>query len=349
MAGAAQAQTLRRKVRLEAGLNTAVMSATEFEQLLPWYLNGSLGAGERARVLAYLQAHPEEQARVQWNELLRGAIKRQIDEVPVDIGLARVLLALGGSEQQEVSHEVEREPLPAADRPGEFTQLLQRMRAGYAGARDAFFARVLLALRGSEQQEVSHEVEREPLPAADRPGEFTQLLQRMRAGDAGARDALFALVYEDFKKLAYLRLLAAGRGGLLDTTALVHEAFIRFFQSGQMRSQDRRLFFAFASQVMRSVIVDAARSLAEPLGRGAADLTLSTDDLPGWTDAILEVHEALLVLEKAEPRLARLIEMRYYGGYSDAEIAETLGVTERTVQRDWGKARLLLKAALNRS
>ena len=80
-------------------------------------------------------------------------------------------------------------------------------------------------------------------------------------------------------------------------------------------------------------------------------MTLSTqllEHLSSGEEAILDVHEALLLLEQAEPRLAQLVEMRYYGGYTEAEIAETLGVTERTVQRDWNKARLLLKAALQR-
>jgi len=184
-------------------------------------------------------------------------------------------------------------------------------------------------------------------------GEITELLGRVNGGDKEARDALFALAYEELKKLAHVRLYQGGRNNVLDTTALVHEAYIRFIQSSQLRSEDRRSFFAFASQVMRNVIVDTARArLAQRRGGGAAELTLSTqllDHLSSGEEAILEVHEALLVLEQAEPRLARLVEMRYYGGYSEAEIAETLGVTERTVQRDWGKARLLLKAALQRS
>src|ERR1700752_1999763 len=139
---------------------------------------------------------------------------------------------------------------------------------------------------------------------------------------------------------------------MLDTPALVHETYIRFLGSSALRSEDRRSFFKFASQVMRNVIVDTARArLAQRRGGGAAEMTLSTqllDHLPSGESSILEVHDALLVLETADPRLALLVEMRYYGGYTEAEIAETMGVTERTVQRDWNKARLLLKAALQR-
>jgi RNA polymerase sigma factor (TIGR02999 family) len=183
-------------------------------------------------------------------------------------------------------------------------------------------------------------------------GQITELLSRVNGGDKVARDALFELAYGELKKLAHVRLYQGGRNEMLDTTALVHEAYIRFIQSAELRSEDRRSFFAFASQVMRNVIVDTARArLAQRRGGGAVELTLSTqllDHLSNGEEAILDVHEALLVLEQAEPRLAQLVEMRYYGGYTEAEIAETLGVTERTVQRDWNKARLLLKAALQR-
>ena len=187
-------------------------------------------------------------------------------------------------------------------------------------------------------------------PPARAKGPITELLQRANGGDKAARDALFAFAYGDLKKLAHVRLYQGGRGVMLDTTSLVNETYIRFIQSAQLRSEDRHSFFAFASQVMRNVIVDTARArLAQRRGGGAIDVTLSTDLLDHQSsgeEAILEVHEALLALEAAEPRLARLVEMRYYGGYSEAEVAETLGVTERTVQRDWQKARLLLKAAL---
>ena len=190
------------------------------------------------------------------------------------------------------------------------------------------------------------------LSRAGPPGQITQLLQRLRTGDTGARDELFAMAYGELKRLAHVRLYQGGRSNMLDTTALVSEAYLRFVKSSKLRSEDRRSFFAFASQVMRNVIVDTARTrLAQRRGGGAAELTLSTqliEHLSSGEEAILDVHEALLVLEQAEPRLAQLVEMRYYGGYTETEIAETLGVTERTVQRDWKKARLLLKAALQR-
>jgi RNA polymerase sigma factor (TIGR02999 family) len=144
--------------------------------------------------------------------------------------------------------------------------------------------------------------------------------------------------------------MGGGRDAVLDTTALVHESYLRFVAAGELRAEDRRAFFAYSSQVMRSVILQNVRErAAERRGGNLSVLTLRTDlvgDLATDEKAILEVHEALLVLEQADQRLAKVVEMRYFGGYSAQEIAETLAVTERTVERDWAKARLILAAAL---
>ena len=117
-----------------------------------------------------------------------------------------------------------------------------------------------------------------------------------------------------------------------------------------MRAADRRAFFAFASQVMRSVIVTSARErAAEKRGAGRRLLTLTTrvaEQSPAGEDEILRVHDALDTLEQVDARLAEVVQMRYFGGYSEREIAETLDVTERTVQRLWLKARLMLRAAM---
>ncbi len=137
---------------------------------------------------------------------------------------------------------------------------------------------------------------------------------------------------------------------MLDTTALVHESYLRFVRAGELRAEDRRAFFAYASQVMRSVIVNSVRErIAQKRGGDWLPLKLSTElaaSIPDREDEVLRVHEALELLEKADPRLAQVAQMRYFGGYSEQEIAETLDVTERTVQRDWEKARLILAAAL---
>jgi RNA polymerase sigma factor (TIGR02999 family) len=180
--------------------------------------------------------------------------------------------------------------------------------------------------------------------------QLTELLGRMQAGDPRASDALFTAAYAELHRLARARLRDGGRDAVLDTTCLVHESYLRFVHSGELRAEDRRAFFAYASQVMRSVIVNTVRDrIAEKRGGQARPLTLSTGlaaRVADGEETVLKVHEALDDLEKADPRLAQVAQMRYFGGYSEQEIAETLGVTERTVQRDWEKARLILAATL---
>jgi RNA polymerase sigma factor (TIGR02999 family) len=180
--------------------------------------------------------------------------------------------------------------------------------------------------------------------------QLTVLLGRMQAGDTSARDALFEAAYPELRRLAHARLRDGGRNVVLDTTSLVHESYLRFVTAGELRAEDRRAFFAYASQVMRSVIVSAARDrMAQKRGGDWVPMTLSTElasGLAGDEEIILKVHEAMEVLCEADPRLAQVAQMRYFGGYSEKEIAETLQVTKRTVQRDWEKARLILAAVL---
>jgi RNA polymerase sigma factor (TIGR02999 family) len=180
--------------------------------------------------------------------------------------------------------------------------------------------------------------------------QITQLLGRIQAGDTDARDALFAAAYAELRRLARARLRDGGRDAVLDTTCLVHESYLRFVHAGELRAQDRLAFFAYASQVMRSVIVNSVRDrIAEKRGGERQPLSLSTNlaaNVAADEDTVLRVHEALEDLEKVNPRLVRVAEMRYFGGYSEREIAETLDITERTVQRDWEKARLILAAML---
>jgi RNA polymerase sigma factor (TIGR02999 family) len=180
--------------------------------------------------------------------------------------------------------------------------------------------------------------------------QLTELLGRLQSGETGARDALFAAAYSELHRLAHARLRDGGRDAVLDTTCLVHESYLRFLRAGELRADDRRAFFAYASQVMRSVIVNSVRDrIAQKRGGDLRPLTLSSGlaaQVPDAERTVLAVHEALEALEQAAPRLAQVAQMRYFGGYSDQEIAETLEVTERTVQRDWEKARLILAAAL---
>jgi RNA polymerase sigma factor (TIGR02999 family) len=186
--------------------------------------------------------------------------------------------------------------------------------------------------------------------AGDGMPRITQLLQCVQSGEAGARDALFVAAYPELQRLARSRLRDGGRNTVLETTSLVHESYLRFVGAGELRAEDRRSFFAYASQVMRTVILNNIRERqAERRGGSAPLLTLHTefgDGPAGDEESIQKVHDALLQLEQIDERLARVVEMRYFGGYSELEIAETLGVTERTVRRDWEKARLILLEAL---
>jgi RNA polymerase sigma factor (TIGR02999 family) len=180
--------------------------------------------------------------------------------------------------------------------------------------------------------------------------QLTELLERMRAGDSQARDALFAAAYAELHQLARARLRKGGRSRVLDTTSLVHESYLRFMAAGELRAQDRRAFFAYASRVMQSVIVSGVREgLALKRAGDSAPLSLSTlisESVAEDAATVLKVHEALQDLEQADSRLAQVAQMRYFGGYSEQEIAETLDITVRTVRRDWEKARRMLAAAL---
>jgi RNA polymerase sigma factor (TIGR02999 family) len=180
--------------------------------------------------------------------------------------------------------------------------------------------------------------------------EITALLRAAVGGDRLAADQAYALLYADLRRLARSRLRQSGEMTLLDTTALVHESFLRLNGGRVLDFPDRHHFLGYAAKVMRAVVVDMVRSrLAERRGGDAEHVTLQTtvvDASAAHGDEVLRVHEALDELAALEPRLAQVVELRYFGGLSEAEVAASLGVTERTVQRDWQKARMLLSLAL---
>jgi RNA polymerase sigma factor (TIGR02999 family) len=180
--------------------------------------------------------------------------------------------------------------------------------------------------------------------------EITALLRAAVGGDRLAADQAYALLYADLRRLARSRLRQSGEMTLLDTTALVHESFLRLNGGRALDFPDRHHFLGYAAKVMRAVVVDVVRArLAERRGGDAEHVTLQTtvvDASAAHGDEVLRVHEALDELAALEPRLAQVVELRYFGGLSEAEVAASLGVTERTVQRDWQKARMLLSLAL---
>ena len=180
--------------------------------------------------------------------------------------------------------------------------------------------------------------------------DITQLLQAASSGDAQAGERAMALLYDELHRLARGRMYRSGPMTLLDPTSLVSECWLRLQGAEGASFPDRRHFLSFAARVMRSIVVDTVRAaMAERRGGDAAHVTLDTAIVEGTAqapDEALRVHEALDELAQLDPRLAQVVEMRYFAGLSEAETAEALGVSERTVQRDWTKARLLLAQAL---
>jgi len=169
------------------------------------------------------------------------------------------------------------------------------------------------------------------------------------APPASADAGLSAQAYRQLRALARARLRRGGRETLLDTTALVHEAYLRI-AGVEMASAEQRSFLAYASRTMRSVIVDFARKRqAECRGGDVVIVTLTgavAEPQPAAADDIMRVHEALEDLARIDARLAQVVEMRYFAGLTEVQIARALDVSERTVRRDWEKARLLLSRVL---
>jgi RNA polymerase sigma factor (TIGR02999 family) len=182
--------------------------------------------------------------------------------------------------------------------------------------------------------------------------DITTLLHEARSGNSQALAQLFETLYPELRRIARQRLARDDRGTLLDTTALVHECFLKFAGAERVQPADRAHFLAYSATAMRSIVVDFARARqAERRGGGVRALTLDSvliGAIPAGEDEVLAVHEALDELAALDERLKQVVEMRYFGGLADAEIAEALGIGVRTVRRDWEKARLLLSVALRR-
>jgi RNA polymerase sigma factor (TIGR02999 family) len=164
--------------------------------------------------------------------------------------------------------------------------------------------------------------------------------------------ALSATAYDELRGLARARLRSNGPLTLLDTTGLVSDTFRRLAVQHNLHIESRAHFLGYCSRIMRSVIIDLVRERnAERRGGGERKITLNTEIGEGVAaaDEPLRVDDALAELAKREPRLAQVVEMRYFGGYNEEEVAEALGLTTRTVQRDWRKARVLLRTMLSDS
>jgi RNA polymerase sigma factor (TIGR02999 family) len=181
-------------------------------------------------------------------------------------------------------------------------------------------------------------------------GQVTTLLSSLAKGNSDAFGELYALLYPELHRLAHSRVRRSSDMTLLDTTSLVHEAYLRFENVGAVTFRDRSQFMAYAARVMRSIVVDAVRRRnADRHGGPAVHVELEeAEALPVDSPAgeVLRVHDALEELEAIDPRLVQVVEMRYFAGMTLAEIAAALNLTERTVGRDWEKARLFLHTCL---
>jgi RNA polymerase sigma factor (TIGR02999 family) len=175
------------------------------------------------------------------------------------------------------------------------------------------------------------------------------IVSARRPASRDSLDRLVPLLYQELRAIAHRELARRPAGGTLETTGLVHEAYLKVAGQSSGDAHDRARFLALASVAMRHVLVDRARARGRVKRggpRGAVTLDeerIAVDDRP---EALLQLDEALTWLAELEPRLARVVECRFFGGLTEEEIAAALGVTVRTVQRDWAKARMLLRRAL---
>lgn len=180
--------------------------------------------------------------------------------------------------------------------------------------------------------------------------DITELIEASNKGDSGALNQLFQALYNDLHKIARSRMQSNGAVTFLDTTSLLHESYMRLVNAGNLQLNDRKHFFAYAATSMRNIVVDFVRERkSEKRGGGIQPITLNTtiaDTTADGGDDVLRVHEALDVLAQQDARLVKVVEMRYFGGLSEAEVADVLAINVRTVRRDWMKAKLLLQSVL---
>jgi len=181
--------------------------------------------------------------------------------------------------------------------------------------------------------------------------EITRLLTAAREGDTHAAEQVFDMVYGELRRRAHGQLRRHGSPGAatIQTTALVHEAYLKLFDVAELRIDDRRHFFVLAARAMRQVLIDHFRQ-ASTAKRGGPNKPLPLDDceVPAEErgDALLALDEALVRLAAVDERLGKIVEWKFFGGLTEIEIAALLGVTDRTVRNDWQKARAWLANAL---
>ena len=175
--------------------------------------------------------------------------------------------------------------------------------------------------------------------------EITLVLQAVGRGESLASEELLPLVYDELRQLAAARMAHESAGQTLQPTALVHEAWLRLVTEGDRTWQNRAHFFRAAAQAMRRILVDRARHKSSiKCGGGQNRLNIEDMDLAAATpdDKVLLIDDALARLEAEDPDSARVITLKFFGGLTNKEVAKTLGVTERTVEREWAYAKACL-------
>ena len=187
-------------------------------------------------------------------------------------------------------------------------------------------------------------------PQTTQPGEVTLLLRMFRGGDTDAASRLMALIYPEFRRIAQVQFRREREDHDLQPTALVHEAFLRLVAHEHHTWEDRRHFFAAASNVMRRILIEHARA-RRAQKRDGASTRVTLDDAVTMTREqsvdLLDLDQALTELEQLSPRQARVVELRYFSGLSVPEIAGALGLNPRSVDRDWATARAWLRNRLS--
>jgi RNA polymerase sigma factor (TIGR02999 family) len=181
---------------------------------------------------------------------------------------------------------------------------------------------------------------------------ITALLAIAEGGDRAAADAVFAALYEELHRMARRELARRGAGVTLSATTLLHDAYLSISQREGVTFPDRNRYMGYASKVMRGLIIDYARSRQAQKRGGHFEITsISTDVADPLTDAdeLMRISEALDELGAVEERLVRVVDLKFFCGFSFVEIGEMMGVSERTIQRDWEKARIFLFRRLNRA
>lgn len=180
-------------------------------------------------------------------------------------------------------------------------------------------------------------------------GDITELLIAHREGDPEAFERLVPLVYDDLRKIAHFQLARLRPGRTLNTTALVHEAYLNMVDQTRVQVNDRRHFFGIAARAMRQILVDhARRKSAAKRGGGVPPISLTRVQVgvPQQADLVLAIDEALEKLSSLNERLMRVFECRYFAGLTAQETAEALDMSLRTVQRDWTKTKAWLRREL---